>query len=183
MLSVNSEQELIEAAKKNPQQFRPLYEKYFKDVFLFINRRMDDEHTAADFAQQVFLKAMQHLKYYEYRGVPFGAWLLRIASNEVNQFYRDKKRERVVSMERSDISDVLDENDSHLMNERSESALRAIKKLSGEDLELIEMRFFEKRSFAEIAEIKGMTENNAKVKMHRILERVRKQLLTEAKAA
>ena len=144
---------------------------------------MEDEHTAADFTQQVFLKAMQHLKYYEYRGVPFTAWLIRIASNEVNQFYRDKKKERIVSIEIPDLNEMLDDNDSHILHERHESALIAIKKLSGEELELIEMRFFEKRSFAEIADIKGMSENNAKVKVHRILERVRKQLLTESKAA
>ncbi|GDX52379.1 hypothetical protein LBMAG27_14260 [Bacteroidota bacterium] len=61
--------------------------------------------------------------------------------------------------------------------------MKAIKKLSAEELELIEMRYFEKRSFAEVAEIKGMTENNAKVKVHRILERLRKQLSTQVKAA
>ncbi len=183
MQSVINESELIEAAKKNPQQFRPLYEKYFKDVYLFIYRRLDDEHDAADFAQQVFLKAMQHLKYYEDRGVPFGAWLIRIASNEVNQYFRDRKKERTVSMELTDLNEILDENDSHLIQERREATMQAIKKLTGEELELIEMRYFEKRSFAEVAEIKGMTENNAKVKVHRILERLRKQLTTTVKAA
>lgn len=86
-------------------------------------------------------------------------------------------------MELTDLNEILDENDSHLIQERREAALKAIKKLNAEELELIEMRFFEKRSFAVVAEIKGMTENNAKVKVHRILERLRKQFLIEAKAA
>jgi len=51
----------IEAAKKDPKQFRYFYDKYFKEIFLFINRRTDDEDVTADLAQQVFLKAMENL--------------------------------------------------------------------------------------------------------------------------
>jgi len=70
----------IEAAKKDPRQFRYLYDKYYKQIFLFVNRRTDDEHTTADITQTVFLKALQHLKGYQERGVPFR---LPAASNEV----------------------------------------------------------------------------------------------------
>src|SRR6185436_2832386 len=137
----------IEAAKKDPQQFRYFYDKYFKEIFLFINRRTDDEDITADIAQQVFLKAMQNLSRYEFRGVPFSAWLYRIASNEVTQHFRDASKVRTVSMESSDMSELLDVEQGHIDHEKKEAAFTAMKKLSSSDLELIEMRFFEKRSF------------------------------------
>lgn len=167
----------IEAAKKNPLQFRYFYDKYYKEIFLFINRRTDDENETADITQQVFLKAMQNLPRFEYRGLPFSAWLYRIASNEVMQYFRDASKVRTVSMESSDMNELLEEDD--VDHEKREAAFTAIKKLSPADLEMIEMRFFEKKSFAEISEIRGITENHAKVRTYRILDKVRNYITQE----
>jgi len=169
----------IEAAKKDPRQFRYLYDKYYRQIFLFINRRTDDEHTTADITQTVFLKALQHLKNYQERGVPFSAWLYRIASNEVAQHFRDHSKTRTVCLETSDVDDMLEEKDAGFDHGKREQVFAAVKKLPPQDLELIEMRFFEKRSFKEIADIKGITENHAKVKTYRILEKVKKQFSVE----
>lgn len=170
----------LEAAKKDPRLFRYFYDRYFKEIFLFINRRTDDEDTTADITQQVFLKAMQHLQSFEYRGVPFIAWLYRIASNEVSQHFRDSSRVRTVSMESSDMNELLDENEGRADHEKREAAFRAVRKLAPPELELIEMRFFEKRSFSEIADIKGITENHAKVKTYRILDKIRSKISQES---
>jgi RNA polymerase sigma-70 factor (ECF subfamily) len=169
----------IEAAKKDPRQFRYLYDKYFKQIFLFVNRRIDEENLSADVTQNVFLKALQHLKSYEHRGVPFSAWLYRIASNEVAQHFRDHAKVRTVCLETGDVDEMLEEKDAGFDPQKREQVFAAIKKLPPADLEMVEMRFFEKRSFREIAEIKGITENNAKVKTYRILERVKKQVTVE----
>ncbi len=161
----------IEAAKKDPSQFRYFYDKYYKEIFLFVNRRTDDEEVTADITQQVFLKAMQNLSNYEYRGIPLSAWLYRIASNEVMQYFRDGSKVRTVSMESSDLKDLID--DDIVDHDKREAALEAVQKLSSPDLEMIEMRFFEKKSFHEIASIKGITENHAKVKTYRIIDKIR----------
>ena len=170
------EQSRIDAAKKDPKQFRYFYERHHKEIFLFIYRRTDDEEVTADLTQQVFLKAMQSMDRYNYRGIPFSAWLYRIASNEVAQHFRDQQKFRIVSVEKSGVDEIMEEEYGHVDLARREALFSAIKKLNATDLELIEMRFFEKRSFKEIGEIKGITENNAKVKVHRILERVRNSI-------
>jgi RNA polymerase sigma-70 factor (ECF subfamily) len=167
------EQARIDAAKKDPKQFRYFYDKHYKDIFLFIYRRTDDEDVSADLAQQVFLKAMQNLDRYTYRGIPFSAWLYRIASNEVTQHFRDQQRIRIVSIESSGVDDIMEQEYGHVDLAKRESVFSAMKKL-------IEMRFFEKRSYSEIGDIKGITENNAKVKVHRILERIRQKFTVEA---
>jgi RNA polymerase sigma-70 factor (ECF subfamily) len=169
----------IEAAKKDPRQFRYLYDRYYKEIFLFVNRRTDDEHITADITQTVFLKALQHLKNYEYRGIPFSAWLYRIAGNEVMQHFRDNSIVRTVCLESGDVDEMLEENNSGIDPAKREQVFTAIKKLAPPDLEMIEMRFFEKRSFKEIADSKGIRENNAKVKTYRILEKIKKHLTVE----
>lgn len=166
----------IQAAQQNPALFRPLYNRYYEPVFRFIHKRTADEELSADLCSQVFLKALQRLSEYSFRGVPFSAWLFRIASNEVSQHYRQVQKNRVVSVEESQMGDVVDEIEEEDNELLRATLLVALDELKEGDMELIEMRFFEQRSFKEIAEILDMTESNAKVKTYRILERLKKRL-------
>ncbi|MCB9231948.1 MAG: sigma-70 family RNA polymerase sigma factor [Bacteroidia bacterium] len=170
----------IEAAKQNPQRFGVLYEKYYKQIFLFVYKRTGDEDTCGDVTSQVFLKAMLALPKFEYKGVPFSAWLYRIASNEVSQHFRDQKKERSVSIEKDGVERVLaavaEEEGSDLVDEFREALLETLEELSESDLQLIEMRYFEKRPFQEVAYILGLSETNAKVRCGRILMRMRKKM-------
>jgi RNA polymerase sigma-70 factor (ECF subfamily) len=174
------EQSYILAAQQNPREFKYLYDKYYMNIFLFIYRRTDDEDLAADITQQVFLKAMQSINKYTYRGLPFSAWLYRIASNELIQYFRDNSKQRVISLDKTDIAEMMEDAAHTNDTEKMEQLFIAMKKLKHEELELIEMRFFEKRSFKEIGDIKEMTENNAKVKVYRILDRLKSFFTIEA---
>ncbi len=168
----------IQAAQGNPALFRPIYNRYFEQVFRFIHRRTADEDLSADLCSQVFLKAMQRLGEYVFKGVPFSAWLFRIASNEVSQHFRQNKAGRVVSIEEVHMGEVMDEIDEEDNEVLRKKLLTVLNDLNELDLQLIEMRFFEQMPFKEIAEIAGMTENNAKVKVYRILERLKKKLIS-----
>ncbi|MFM9952310.1 MAG: RNA polymerase sigma factor [Saprospiraceae bacterium] len=168
----------IQAAQGDPALFRPIYNRYFEQVFRFIHRRTADEDLSADLCSQVFLKAMQRLNEYAFRGVPFSAWLFRIASNEVSQYFRQNKAGRVVSIEEVHIGEVMEEIDEEHNEALRNKLLLVLNELNELDLQLIEMRFFEQMPFKEIADITGMTENNAKVKVYRILERLKKKLIS-----
>lgn len=166
----------IQAAQQNPAHFRSLYNRYYEPIFRFIFRRTAAEELTADLCSQVFLKAMQNLKDYTFQGVPFSAWLYRIASNEISQYYRQQQKNRVVSIDEVNLSGMLDE-----MEEPPDDGLRdllvgALDELKERDIQLIEMRFFEQRPFKEIAEIMDITESNAKVRTYRILERLKKKI-------
>ena len=175
--AIQSEWQEIEAAKSNPAMFRQLYNRYFEPIFRFILSRCGNENLAADICSQVFLKAMQKLKGYEFKGVPFSAWLYRIASNEVAQHYRNNKKMRVVSAEETQLEDMVEEMDFDNFGEYRDVMLEVLEELKPIDMQLIEMRFFEKRPFKEIADILNLSESNAKVKTYRILERMKKQIL------
>ncbi len=170
------EWEEIQAAQRQPSLFKPLYNRYYEAIFKFVYRRTNDEHLSADLVAQVFLKAMQKLNKYQFKGVPFSAWLYRIASNQVAQHFRDAKKNRVVSIEQQNLSDLADEMKTTDNEQLRTLLIRSLEDLKPIDLSLIELRFFEQRPFKEIANLLEITESNAKVKTYRILEKLKKNI-------
>ncbi|WP_276369268.1 sigma-70 family RNA polymerase sigma factor [Chryseolinea sp. H1M3-3] len=174
----HAEDFLIKRSQADPEAFRPLYQKYFKRIFLFVLHRVGDKSLSADITSQVFLKALLHIKRFTFRGLPFSAWLFRIALNECNDYFRKNNRYRLVTIEDVSVQHLYEEltNDSHLddLHERLPDILQ---KLTQEELQIIELRFFEQRPFKEVADIIGITETYAKVKVYRILEKMKKLFL------
>jgi len=175
--AMQKEWDVIRAAQKDPAMFRPLYNHYFESIFRFIYRRTGSENLSSDICSQVFLKAMQQIGKYQYKGVPFSAWLYRIASNEIAQYFRNTNKNRVISLESSHIGDLIEEIESSQKESYKNALIEALDELKETDVQLIELRFFEQRPFKEIAEIIGITESNAKVKTYRILEKLKKIIL------
>lgn len=171
---IQEEYLLIEAAQKNPRRFALLYERYYRQIFLFVYKRIDEEESTADVTSQVFLKAMQNLPKYQFKGVPFSAWLYRIAINEINQYFRESKSSRAISMESTQISDMMDEVSEDATEVNISRMMEAIQQLAPDEVQMIELRFFERMSFKEVADVYNITENNAKVKMYRLLTKMKK---------
>lgn len=168
----------VHAAKADPAKFEALYTKYYERILAFVFQRLESKDTAFDITQQVFLKAMQNLHKYEHRGLPFSAWLYRIAINELNMLFRNNKKEQALNVDIASIDDMMEEMEEDAPEEKINIVLNALAKLNAEDLQIIEMRFFEKRAFKEIGDILSITENNAKVRTYRVLDRL-KQIITK----
>lgn len=164
----------VREAKENPEKFGPLYNKYYEQILRYVYQRMDDKDLALDVTSQVFIKALNNIHKYEFRGVPFSSWLYRIAKSELYQAYRDRKAERTVNIETMQIQEMIHEFDGEDTEKNKKLLLNALKKLKEQDLQLIELRFFEQRSYREIGEILEIKENNAKVKAFRALEKLKK---------
>ena len=162
----------IRRAQKDPESFGPLYKKYHEQIFRYIYQRMDDEELAFDITSQVFMKALNNISKYEYRGVPFSSWLYRIAKSELYQAFRDRKAQRTVNIESFHLYEIIEEIDDDHSEEKKRILFDSLAKMKEKDMQLIEMRFFEKRSFREIGEILEITENNAKVKAFRAIEKL-----------
>ena len=177
---IAEEQLLIGEAKKDSSKFAPLYKKYHEQIFLFILRRVESEDTAADITSQVFLKALTNLSKYKDMGLPFSSWLFRIARNELYDQYKQDKIEMVVSIETKGVSKIM----SEIGDETKENDARlyaALEELNNEEMELIELRYFEKHPFKAIGEILDITENNAKVKTYRVIDKLKKLYYDENK--
>ena len=120
---------------------------------------------------------MVALPKYESKGLPFSAWLFRIALNEVNMYYRKSSRDRVVSIDQTNIGEMLAEAGGDKESEENRQlVMKLLGTLGSDEMQLMELRFFEKRAFAEVGEILGITENNAKVRTYRVIEKLKKVL-------
>lgn len=170
---INSEQQLVEAANKDAENFRLIYDKYYEIVFRFVYQRTGDENVTLEIVSDVFYKTLQNLKKYEFRGLPFSSWLLRIAHNETMNFYRKVSNSRVVKLKTEHLQNLTDEENENHLEDFKPALLRALKDLKIDDLQLIEMRFFEGRPFKEMAEILNKKESAIKMKLYRILEKLK----------
>lgn len=171
---IKEEWQQVEAARKDVNAFRPLYDKYFDRIFRFIYRRTENEEVTADLTSQTFLKALKKLDKYSFKGVPFSAWLYRIADNEVKAFYRLSFKKRVLSLDGEEIKALAVEDSLPETQDFSKPLLKALKKLKDLEVEVIELRFFEDKSFSEMAFILDKSEGSIKMKLYRALEKLKK---------
>jgi RNA polymerase sigma-70 factor (ECF subfamily) len=167
------EEEQIKAAQKNSLLFEPIYNKYYENIVRFIYQRVNTKEEAFDITSQVFYKCMLNLKKYEFRGIPFSAWLYRIALNELNMLYRNNKIEKVLNIDNAGLNNLITEVQEEDNEAKHNAIAQAIALLAEDEVHLIEMRFFEKRSFNEMGHILNITENNAKVRLYRCLDKVK----------
>src|SRR6266403_1933487 len=91
-LHMPEEQALVERAKTDPRAFGDLYDHYYPKISGYILHRVGDVAAAQDVTSGVFFKAMNNLPKFQWRGVPFSAWLYRIAANEINSYFRGSTR-------------------------------------------------------------------------------------------
>lgn len=173
--NVTEEEIVIRQAQQNPAAFSAVYEQYYVPIFRFVLHRVGDKESTADITAQVFLKAMQKLHQFQFKGFPFSSWLYRIASNECNDFFRKSKRSRVVVLE-DEHADLLYEEmfGDEALNELKAKLPLILQRLDVVEIQYIELRFLEERPFKEVAEIIGVSENYAKVKTYRVLDKMKK---------
>ena len=165
----------ITKAQKDPREFAAIYNRYYNEIFIYISRRIDDHDTVADITSKTFTNCLSSIHKFKYIGVPFSAWLYKIAMNEVRQFFRQQKKfPRTVCLSDSDFTEISQET---VEESKYENALEEVPKLLSQlnenELQCIELRFFEKKSFKEIGFMLGLTEVNAKVRTYRILKKLK----------
>ena len=169
------EEAAIRAAQADPQLFSPLYEHYFTTIFRFIHRRANSRELAADLTQQTFLKALLALSKYEPRGLPFRAWLYRIAMNELRMYWR-KKKEVVMDLSYAEVDVLRTEIGLAEESDDLQRLARSLSKLPAEKARLIELRYFDGLSFEELGQVLGIAEDAAKMRVHRVLATLRQYL-------
>ena len=172
-----SDSELVDLAKEDKDAFGELYERYVTKIYRYIYYRTGNQHDAEDLTARVFFRAMAHIENYTERGVPFQAWLYRIAHNLVANWHRDRARRKIIPLE--EFVAVL-HSDSPAEQaedqEEREMLLEAIRRLPEERQQLILLKFVEHLSNAEIGKIMERTEGAIKSLYHRTLITLREDL-------
>jgi RNA polymerase sigma-70 factor (ECF subfamily) len=173
-----SDLELVKRVKKDPSAFGLVYERYITRIYNYVYYRVGNHHDAEDLTSRVFHRALTHIKDYADRGVPFSAWLYRIAHNLVANWHRDRSRKQEIPI--SDIP-VLPAKGDHpetklVRTEEQEALLRLIRRLPPERQHLLILKFVENLSNADIGQIMGRSEGAIKSLYHRTLLALRDQI-------
>lgn len=174
---MDPQQELtaIQAAKADLRAFTPLYTAYHALIFRFIHRRTNNRDLSADLTQQSFLKALMALPKYESRGLPFRAWLYRIALNELRMHWR-KKKETVMDLSWAEVQELRAEVGVLEADEDLQRLAKCLSRLPAEKARLIELRYIDGLSFIEVGQVLGIAEDAAKMRVHRVLGTLRQYL-------
>lgn len=163
---------LVQAAQSDAAKFDALYELHFERVYGFIASRVHDRASAEDLTSEVFYKALANLKSYEWRGVPFAAWLLRIAANAVIDRSQRLSREHPMAAEPHDLG----ANPDMRAIEHRARLFRLVGQLPEAQRRVVHERFVDQRSIREIAERLGKSQGAVKQLQLRALERLRAQM-------
>lgn len=177
--------ELVDLAKTGDKNaFGELYERYIEKIYNYIYYRTGNHHDAEDLTARVFSRAMGHIETYTDRGVPFQAWLYRIAHNLVANWHRDRGRRKIIPLDEFIAASLKTDAPDQQAEDKEERAalLRAIRRLPEERQQLLLLKFVEQLSNAEIGTIMGRTEGAVKSLYHRTLLTLRDELLPAADA-
>ena len=177
------EEQLVEQAKISKAAFGQLYETFYTRIFNYVYYRTGNVEDAEDLTARIFERAMKHIGRYENQGVPFSAWLYRIAHNLVANWHRDNSRRKIISIDDVSqwrVSDDTPEFVTQLMQDR-DVLLSAIRRLPADRQELLILKFVERLPNSEIGDIMGRSEGAIKSLYHRTLLALREDLQGGAK--
>ncbi len=173
-----SEEVLVERAKEDPAAFGVLYERYVKQIYNYIYYRTGNHCDAEDLTARTFYRALSNLNGYVNQGIPFSAWLYRIAHNLVANWHRERNRRQVVPLNELILASRRKMDPLQLVeaDEERETLLQAIRHLPADRQQLLILKFVEKMSNAEIGQVMGRSEGAIKSLYHRTLVTLRKEL-------
>ena len=161
---------LVEAAQRDRSRFADLYERNFERVYAYVIRRVHDRVEAEDVTSEVFHQALANVGRFEWRGVPFVAWLFRIAANAIADRSTQAARRRDLPV----ATEVADETFEDV--EQRAQLYRLVDGLPADQRRVVVMRFAQQKTIAAIARELGRTEGAVKQLQFRALQRLRARI-------
>lgn len=184
-METSQEQKLVEQAKADANAFGELYDLYYAKIFNYVLRRTNDFELSQDITTDVFMKALKRIQYFTWRGVPFSAWLYRIASNEIANHFRGNHA-KTVSLEflmeeqgfepvdDTDIEAELVAAQEEISRHRLFLAIqKQLRALPLKYQEVLSLRYFEQKSITEISHIIGKRPGTIKSLLSRGTKKLR----------
>jgi len=174
---VQNEESLVRRATQRDQEaFAQLYEEHFDRIYRYVAVRIGDKTEAEDMTQQVFLKALKAISSFKWKGVPFSAWLFRIAHNQVVDYLRKKAKHATAPLDESRASSNSNPQLAAEQNLEIEQLLMATKQLTKAQQEVISLRFAGELPIAQVAKVMGKSQGAVKALQHSAIVALRKRL-------
>jgi RNA polymerase sigma-70 factor (ECF subfamily) len=167
-VTTDDERLLIEAAKADPARFLELYDRNVDRVYAYVSRRAGSRSVAEDVTSEVFEQALSNIGRFEWRGVPFVAWLFRIAANALADHWKREGRDS------HELPPEVPDEREHQDLERRVSLFQLVDRLPEAQRQVIQMRFVEERSIREVAAALDRSEGAIKQLQLRAIDTLRK---------
>ncbi|MGA8269951.1 MAG: sigma-70 family RNA polymerase sigma factor [Candidatus Sulfotelmatobacter sp.] len=166
---------LIEEAQKDPARFAELYESNFERVYAYVVRRVGDREESEDLTSEVFHHALANLKRFEWQGIPFAAWLFRIAANLISDRWQKSNREQLTDEpDRIDLAQAKNQDFEEV--ERRAALFRLVSTLPAEQQRVVALRFVEQKSIKQVAREIRKSEGAVKQLQFRALSNLRARM-------
>jgi len=181
LIEISDKEVLVQASQGDQEAFGALYERYVSRIYNYIYYRTGNQHDAEDLTARVFYRAMRHIVNYQDRGLPFSAWLYRIAHNLVANWHRDNSRKKEIPLDETfTIKHFGDHPETKVLKAEDQDALLdLIRTLPADRQQLLILKFVEHLPNAEIGQIMGRTEGAIKSLYHRTLLALREESRSE----
>jgi RNA polymerase sigma-70 factor (ECF subfamily) len=174
---VQDEESLVRRAQqRDPAALTQLYEENFDRIYRYIVLKIGDRTEAEDMTQQVFLKALKSISSFKWKGMPFSAWLYRIAHNQIVDYHRKRSKQAFVPLDESLTAGGDDPARLAEQKINVEQLAQATKKLTAAQQEVISLRFAGEMSVAEVARVMGRSQGAIKALQHSAIVALRKVL-------
>lgn len=172
-----AEKELIERAKVDREAFLVIYDTYFKKIYNYAFYRTMDQSMAEEITSHTFLLALENIGSYQYRGIPLGIWLYRIASNVLIDLYR--KNKKTFALDDSDLEASGEEQPENILVNKDEKIMlvQVLKTLPPLQQQAVVLRYIQEFSYKEISEIMEKSEGAVKQLLHRGLKTLRERMV------
>lgn len=179
-VDLNQEKQLVDAAKTNTESFGRLYDFYFPKVYAFVAAKIYNRDDAEDITGDIFMKILENIHRFEWRGVPFGAWVFRIARNTLNDYYSKSAKTRTTDIDTAyGVSEDEEKTSPHkkaAKEELAEKVKRILTTLPERELSVIQLKFFSELNNREITHVTGLSESHVAVIIYRTLRKIKPEL-------
>lgn len=174
------EQKLVEDAKRSTEAFGKLYDHYFPKVFAFVASKVNNRHDAEDLTSDIFIKVVENIGSFKWQGVPFAAWVFKIARNTLNDYYYKTNRTKISDIDEAfDIKEDEEKTSPHkkaAQEELSATVKKVMTQLPEREVEVLQLKFFSQLSNREIVHVTGLSESNVAVILYRTLRKIKPDL-------
>jgi RNA polymerase sigma-70 factor (ECF subfamily) len=181
MSSLNIQSWVRRAQSGDAKAFDSIYRHYAEAIYRYIFYRVSSERDAEDLTSDVFVKMVEGLTSYRFTGAPFEAWLYRIASARVIDFYRRQKHRSAGEISENLVDTSTRPEDKIQRAQEIETLRHALSQLSDDEQTLLILRFVEHKNHREVAQIMNKTPAAVKAMQHRTLIRLAALLGSEEK--
>lgn len=171
--------QLVSKARQGDSQaFGQIYDNFAQRIFKYVRLKIQNRQEAEDVLQEVFVKAYQGLNSLSLENLNFSAWLYKVASNTINDYFRKKYRMPEVQAidEHFDLSDGKSLEKEIVIQSDMETARQAFEHLPPLYKQVLELRFLQDMSLKEVARIFNKSNLSIRLVQYRALKRVRKIL-------